>query len=40
VKGSFSLPSFYDNFDSDNNKVSNPEICTQLKSVINKINEK
>lgn len=40
VKGSFSLPSFYDNFDSDNNKISNPEICTQLKSVINKINEK
>ena len=40
VKGSFSLPSFYDNFDIENNKVSNPEICSQLKEVINKLNEK
>jgi hypothetical protein len=39
VKGSFSLPSFYDNFDSDKNKVSNSEICAQLTVVINKINE-
>ena len=39
VKGSFSLPSFYDNFDIENNKVSNPEICAQLKEVINKLSE-
>jgi NAD(P)H-dependent FMN reductase len=37
VKGSLSLPSFYDNFDLGNNKVLNPEICSQLMQVINKL---
>jgi NAD(P)H-dependent FMN reductase len=40
VKGSFSLPSFYDNFDLETNKVSSPALCSQLKQVVNKLNEK
>ncbi|MDX8376400.1 MAG: NAD(P)H-dependent oxidoreductase [Mariprofundales bacterium] len=30
VKLSFSLPSFYDNFDMDNNKISNPLLLNKL----------
>jgi len=40
VKGSFSLPSFYDNFDIEANQISDPELCSQLKQVVNKLNEK
>ncbi|MDQ7090557.1 MAG: NAD(P)H-dependent oxidoreductase [Methylococcales bacterium] len=36
IKGSFSLPSFYDNFDIKNNVVSNDELATQLKKEVEK----
>lgn len=37
VKGVFSLPKFSENFDVENNKVSNPELDTELKDLIEKI---
>jgi chromate reductase len=38
VKGSFSLPSFYDNYDIENNVVSNEELATKLKKEVESIN--
>ena len=38
IKGSFSLPSFYDNFDIENNVVSNKELATKLEEVVKSIN--
>ncbi len=44
IKGVFSLPSFNDNFDVANNKISNEELDNQLKQVVeelqSQINEK
>ena len=34
VKGSFSLPKFYDNFDSQNNRILNNELALELQNVI------
>ncbi|MFV8375478.1 NADPH-dependent FMN reductase [Flavobacterium sp. LB1P62] len=34
IKATFSLPSFNDNFDVENNKISNPELDNQLKEII------
>ncbi len=39
VKGSFSLPSFYDNFDLENKVVSNTELATELKKAVESIVE-
>ena len=39
VKGSYSLPCFYDNFDLDSNKITNPELLIQLKEVVNGLSE-
>ena len=38
VKGSFSFPSFYDNFDSENNTVSNKELAVKLNTVVESLN--
>lgn len=37
VKGSFSLPSFNENFDKENGKISNGELNTQLITLIDSI---
>ncbi len=37
VKGSFSLPSFYDNFDMQNNSISNEQLATLLQEQVNKL---
>lgn len=37
VKGSFSLPSFNDNFDTEKGMISNKELDEQLKKIINSI---
>lgn len=37
IKGTFSLPSFNDNFDFENMKISNPEFDTQLKNIISSL---
>ncbi|WNC67691.1 NADPH-dependent FMN reductase [Thalassotalea nanhaiensis] len=34
VKGSFKMPSFYDNFDMQNNQFTNPELQQELTSVV------
>jgi chromate reductase len=34
IKAVFSLPSFNDNFDVENNKISNPELDNQLKEIV------
>lgn len=34
LKGSLSVPSFYENFDSTKRQLTNPEIHTQLESVV------
>lgn len=34
IKATFSLPSFYDNFDVEKGKISNVELDTQLKEII------
>ena len=39
VKGHFSLPSFYDNFDLESNCISNIDLANQLSKVINLLNE-
>jgi NAD(P)H-dependent FMN reductase len=39
VKGSFSLPSFHDNFNLELNKISNEELDNQLKNVMLKLNQ-
>jgi chromate reductase len=38
IKGVFSLPSFNDNFDVENNLISNPEMDQQLKEIIMNFN--
>ncbi len=38
IKGVFSLPSFNDNFDIENRKISNSEFDSQLKELVAKIN--
>lgn len=35
IKAVFSLPSFNDNFDVENNKISNPEFDNELKELVN-----
>jgi len=37
VKGSFSLPSFYDNFDIDNNEITDNELAATLKKEVEKL---
>jgi len=37
VKGSFSLPKFYENFDSENNRVSNNVLALELQNTVNKL---
>lgn len=34
VKGIYSLPSFYDNFDIDTGEISNPEMAAELTNII------
>jgi NAD(P)H-dependent FMN reductase len=34
VKGSLSIPSFFDNFDSEKQQISNPVILDELKTVL------
>jgi chromate reductase len=34
IKATFSLPSFYDNFDLVNNKISNPQLDEQLHEIV------
>ena len=38
IKAAFSLPSFYDNFDIENGKISDKELDKQLKDIITDIN--
>jgi chromate reductase len=35
IKAIFSFPSFYENFDLVNNKISNPELDKELKEIVN-----
>jgi chromate reductase len=37
VKASLSIPSFYDNFDIENNTLTNEEVKKQLQSAVNKL---
>lgn len=37
VKGSFSLPSFYDNFDIDNNEITDDDLAAALKEEVEKL---
>lgn len=37
VKATFSLPSFYDNFDSENGRIANPEFDNQLRDIVKNI---
>ncbi|VAW54672.1 FIG01199557: hypothetical protein [hydrothermal vent metagenome] len=37
VRASFSLPSFYENFDSEQGRITNEEINAQLLSAVNKL---
>ncbi|UFH35284.1 NADPH-dependent FMN reductase [Flavobacterium acetivorans] len=37
VKATFSLPSFYDNFDSEKGAISNPEFDNQLRDIVKNI---
>ena len=39
VKASFSVPSFYDNFDVEQGRITNTEINSQLLAVVNSLNE-
>ena len=38
VKGSFSLPSFYDNFDAEKNEITDQELAAKLKQEVEKLN--
>lgn len=38
VKGQFSLPKFYDNFDLSDNKISNSELAAELKNTVECLN--
>jgi NAD(P)H-dependent FMN reductase len=40
VVASFSLPSFYENFDSDQGQISNDDINAQLMTVVNQFSQK
>lgn len=37
IKATFSLPSFYENFDEEKGKISNPEFDEQLKEIVKNI---
>lgn len=37
LKGSYSVPSFFDNFDVETGKITNPEIDSRLSSLIKKL---
>ncbi|MFA0178187.1 NADPH-dependent FMN reductase [Vibrio lentus] len=37
VKGSMSVPSFYDNFDMETGEMTNPEMIKHLKMIMNKV---
>ncbi|WP_286296950.1 NADPH-dependent FMN reductase [Vibrio apostichopi] len=37
VKGSMSVPSFYDNFDMETGEMTNPEMIEHLKMIMNKV---
>ena len=39
VLASFSLPSFYENFDSENGHITNNEMNSQLKDAVDKLNQ-
>ncbi len=39
VKASLSVPSFFDNFDSENQAISNPQILDQLQSALAKLSK-
>ena len=39
IKATYSFPSFYDNFDIPNGKISNPELDQQLKGIIEFLNK-
>jgi len=34
IKATFSLPTFYDNFDLEQNKISNPDLDQQIKEIV------
>jgi NAD(P)H-dependent FMN reductase len=38
VKASLSIPSFFDNFDSEKQQISNPEILDKLQSAVSQLN--
>lgn len=38
VKGSFSLPKFHDNFDMSNNKISNSEMASEFRTIVESLN--
>lgn len=38
IKGSFSLPKFYDNFDMSNNKITDSEMASELKLIVEGLN--
>jgi len=38
VKGSLSIPSFFDNFDSEKQQITNPAILDELKTVLAQLN--
>ena len=37
IQGSLSVPSFYDNFDSESGQLSNAELDGELRSIVNKL---
>lgn len=39
LKGSFSLPSFYDSFDMEKQTISDATVSAELKAVVNKLND-
>ncbi len=39
IKATFSFPSFYDNFDIPNGKISNPKLDQQLKGIVGFLNK-
>jgi len=37
VKGSYSLPKFYDNFDTNKNEISNPKMALEFKNIVSSL---
>ena len=37
IKATFSLPSFYENFDVENGKISNPELDAAIKKIVSEL---